>query len=77
MSEKSVLHSHSECKKPETSQMVRSKKEDAAWESHRRELKDMYLDQGLTAEQIQQHMSQQYNFSKRYAYISIREHLKS
>lgn len=47
--------------------MARSKKEDAAWESYRDELRAMFLDQRLTVEQIQQRMSQQYKFSKRYA----------
>jgi hypothetical protein len=45
--------------------MARSKNEDEAWESHRHELKAMFLDQGLTVEHIQQHMSQKYNFAKR------------
>ena len=45
--------------------MARSKDDDAAWETHRHELKAMFLDQRLTVEQIRQHMSQKYNFSKR------------
>lgn len=49
--------------------MARSRRDDAAWEAHRHELKAMFLDQRLTVEQIQRHMSQKYNFSKRYIYI--------
>lgn len=45
------------------STMAPSQKNDAAWESHRSELKSLY--QRLTVDEIREYMSELNNFSKR------------
>jgi aspartyl/asparaginyl beta-hydroxylase (cupin superfamily) len=45
--------------------MARTKEEETEWQSHRDELKALWLDQRWTLEQIQEHMSQRHSFRKR------------
>lgn len=45
--------------------MAQTKEEQAEWQSHRDELKALWLDQRWTLEQIQDHMSQSHRFRKR------------
>ncbi|KAF4162854.1 hypothetical protein CNMCM6936_001486 [Aspergillus lentulus] len=44
--------------------MARTKEEETTWQSHRDELKALWLDQRWTLEQIQEHMSQKHSFRK-------------
>ncbi|GIC91000.1 uncharacterized protein Aud_007440 [Aspergillus udagawae] len=44
--------------------MARTKEEETEWQSHRDELKALWLDQRWTLEQIQEHMSQRHSFRK-------------
>ncbi|GIK03450.1 hypothetical protein Aspvir_007521 [Aspergillus viridinutans] len=44
--------------------MARTKEEETEWQTHRDELKALWLDQRRTLEQIQEHMSQRHSFRK-------------
>ncbi|KAF4234681.1 hypothetical protein CNMCM8980_003802 [Aspergillus fumigatiaffinis] len=44
--------------------MARTKEQETEWQSHRDELKALWLDQRWTLEQIQEHMSQRHSFRK-------------
>jgi aspartyl/asparaginyl beta-hydroxylase (cupin superfamily) len=53
--------------------MARTKEQETEWQSHRDELKALWLDQRWTLEQIQEHMSQRHSFRKRSVSIAPRK----